>query len=279
MEMVHALELLSGYTAGQWGMVTTRQAQLIGVDHVTLHRLKTAGLLEGVRHGVHAVTSSGVSRARAEQAAWLALRPQVAGWERPKLDPDGGVVSHRSAARLHGLGDLVNTRVEMTVPRRRTMRDPGVWLHRAELTGADVTVLDGLPVTTPTRTICDLLDQHIDASHIATIIRQAVEGGQAQLDQLAEELKPYARRYGAKPLTGAALLELLLTQIGLSTSELSTRPSPTITWGQLQELTWDDLKTAGVTWGQLAEMSPEIAQRLRRATTAPDSTTEPNDEK
>jgi predicted transcriptional regulator of viral defense system len=277
MEMIQALELLSGHTAGQWGMVTTRQAQLIGVDDVTLHRLKTAGLLEGVRRGVHAVTSADASDARAEQSVWLALHPEVAGWERPKLDPDGGVISHRSAARLHGVGELVNTRVEITVPRRRTMRDPNAWLHQAELTDADVTVLNGLPVTSPTRTICDLLDQHIDASHIATIIRQAVEGGQVQLDHLAEKIKPYARRYGAKPLTGAALLDLLLAQIGLSTQELSTRPSPETTWGQLQELAWRDLKNASVTWGQLAEMSPEIAQRLRRTTTTPNTTIEPND--
>jgi predicted transcriptional regulator of viral defense system len=276
--MIRALELLGAYTAGQWGMVTTRQAQMLGVDEVTLHRLKTAGLLEGVRHGVHALTSAEASDTRAEQAAWLALRPGVAGWERPKLDPDGGVISHRSAARQHGLGDLVHTRVEMTVPRRRTMRDPNVWLHRAELTDADVTVLNGLPVTTPTRLIRDLLDQHIDASHIATIIRQAVEGGQVRLDELAEQLKPYARRYGAKPLSGTALLELLLAQIGLSTQELAVRPSPPITWGGLQELTWEDLQDTGVTWGQLAKISPEIARGLKRATTAPDSTTEPNDE-
>jgi hypothetical protein len=38
------------------------------------------------------------------------LRPDVAGWERPKVDPDGGVIAHRSALRLHGLGDLVNDR-------------------------------------------------------------------------------------------------------------------------------------------------------------------------
>ena len=75
MEMVPALELLGDYTAGQWGMVTTRQAQSLGVDDVTLHRLRAAGLLETVRHGVHATTSSAASGARLEQAVWLSLRP------------------------------------------------------------------------------------------------------------------------------------------------------------------------------------------------------------
>lgn len=257
MELVQALELLSGYTAGQWGMVTTRQALPLGVDDVTLHRLRTAGLLETVRHGVHAVTSSTAADARPEQAAWLSLRPEAAAWERPLLDPDGGVISHQSAARLHGLGDLPNTRVEMTVPRRRTMRDPAVWLRRAELSESDVLLIDGLPVTTPARTIADLLDQHVDGSHIATIIRQAIEAGQVTVDGLAERISPYARRYGVRPGSGTELLTRLLAQIGLSVADLTPRRV------LLDSTTWAELEKKHVTWGALASISPEIAQRLR----------------
>lgn len=270
MEAIRALELLGEYTAGQWGMVTTQQALRSGVDDVTLHRLKSAGLLESVRRGVYAVTSAEVSDARAEQAAWLALRPEVAGWTRSKLDPDGGVVSHESAARLHNLGDLVNNRVEITTPRRRTTRDPGVRLRRGELTEADVAVLNGLPVTTPTRTIYDLLGQHTDAGHVATIVRQAVEAGQVRLDELAERIQPHARAYGAAPATGAALLDLLLAQIGQSVQDLVNRPAPAVTRDQLQGLSPGQLKNMNVTWGQLAEMSPEALRRLLR-TVVPDN--------
>jgi predicted transcriptional regulator of viral defense system len=264
MEMVRALELLSGYTAGQWGLVTTRQALPLGVDDVTLHRLKAAGLLDNVRRGVHAVTSSVASEARPEQAAWLSLRPEMAAWERPKLDRDGGVISHQSAARLHGLGDLPNTRVEMTVPRRRTMRDPGVWLHKAELTEPEVTVLDGLPVTTALRTICDLLERRGDASHVATIVRQAVEAGQVQLGELPERIAPYARHYGARSGDGTELLAQLLAHIGLTPDDFALRP-PRVGWSQLSHLSWAELENMNVTWGQLANASPELARRLRRA--------------
>jgi len=262
METLDALGLLGGYTAEQWGMVTARQARLLGVDGVTVHRLKEAGLLEPVRRGVYAVTSAGASPHRDEQAVWLSLRPDAAGWTRPKLDPDGAVISHRSAARLHGLGEFVNGRVELTVPRRRTMRDSAVLIHQANLNDAEVTVVDGLPVTTPLRTICDLLDQHLDASHIATVIRQAVQAGQVGLDELAERIGPYARRYGVKPFDGTALLEQLLRQIGTSITELATRPSPT--WGELtgSAVTWEDLLRNGVTWDQLANMPPDVARKL-----------------
>jgi predicted transcriptional regulator of viral defense system len=263
MEMLHALELLGEYTAEQWGMVTARQARLLGVDGVTVHRLKEAGFLELVRRGVYAVTSAGASPVRDEQAVWLSLRPDVASWTRPKLDPNGAVISHRSAARLYGLGEFVNDRVELTVPRRRTMRDSTVLIRYAKLTDAEVTVVNGLPVTTPLRTICDLLDQHIDASHIATVIRQAVEAGQVRLDELAERIGPYARRYGAKPFDGTALLEQLLGQIGTSITELATRPSP-VTWDEITAsgVTWDDLARNGVTWDQLMNMPLDVARKL-----------------
>lgn len=274
METIRALELLGEYTAGQWGMVTTQQALHSGVDDVTLHRLKSAGLLESVRRGVYAVTSAEVSDARAEQAAWLALRPEVAGWTRSELELDGGVVSHESAARLHNLGDLVNNRVTITTPRRRTTRDPGVRLRKGALTDADVVVLNGLPVTTPMRTIYDLLGQHSDASHVATIVRQAVEAGQVRLDELAERIQPHARAYGAVPPTGAALLDLLLAQIGQSVQELATRPAP---GSRLQGLTWSQLRNMNVTWGQLADVPPEILQRLLPTTVVPDDA-EPTEE-
>ncbi|GAA3461818.1 type IV toxin-antitoxin system AbiEi family antitoxin domain-containing protein [Saccharothrix longispora] len=276
MEMVRALELLGGYTAGQWGMVTTRQALAVGVGDVTLHRLRGAGLLETVRRGVHATTSSAASDARLEQAAWLALRPDTAGWERPALDPDGGVVSHRSAARLHGLGDLPDSGVEITVPRRRTTRDPGVRLHRAELRQDDVALLDGLPITTPVRTICDLLGRHVDASHIATIIRQSVKAGQVDLADLVERIGPHARRYGVARGNGVELLAQLLAQIGVSPGELAI-VSPRLTWKGLSESTWGQLAKTEVTWGDLATASPEFLQRLLRAAPDRDATTDQDD--
>jgi predicted transcriptional regulator of viral defense system len=243
MQLVRALELLGGYTTGQWGMVTTRQAHSLGVDDVTLHRLRTAGLLETVRHGVHAATSAAASDARPEQAVWLSLRPDTPGWERPKVDPDGGVVSHQSAARLHGLGDLPDTHLELTVPRRRTMRDQNVLLRKGELADDDVTLLDGLPVTTPLRTVRDLLDRRTDASHVATIIRQAVEAGQLATDELPGAIAPYARRYGAPAGDGTALLAHLLAQLGVT-------PRP---------------RDEPVTWSQLANPSAELVRLLRRA--------------
>ena len=228
--MGRALEQLGTFTAEQWGMVTSRQAAEIGVDGVTLHRLEQAGQLDRVRRGVYAATTAAVTSARDEQAAWLMLNPGVPAWLRPRLDPDGGVVSHQSAARLLKLGDLVNDRITFTAPRRRTSRDPDLWFKRAELPEDEVALVDGLPVTTALRTICDLLDQHLDGSHVAAIVREAVLANLVQLDELAERVGPYALRYGIRrPGDGEALLEHLLAEIGTSTAQLAHRPAPPAT--------------------------------------------------
>lgn len=263
MRLAKAFDLLGSYTAEQWGMVTTQQAGTFDVDLVTLHRLKEAGFLEPVRYGIYASTSAGASAARDEQAAWLSLQPGTPGWQRSELDRDGGVVSHRSAARLYGLGELVNDRVELTVPRRRVKRDPTIRIRQAKLSEVDVTVIDGLPVTTPLRTICDLLGERTDTSHVATIIRQAVEAGQVRLDYVAEQIGRYARRYEVRPADGTTLLQYLLEQIDLSITDLARRPAPSV-MENLGETTWESLRDKPVTWRQLAELSPELTHRLFR---------------
>ncbi|ANN14947.1 hypothetical protein SD37_04265 [Amycolatopsis orientalis] len=228
MKTSDALRLLSAFTSAQWGMVTSRQAKGTGVDGVTLHRLEKAGHLDRVRHGVYAATIAVVTEAREEQAAWLMLNAAEPAWKRAPLDPDGGVLSHESAARLHGLGELVNDRIVLTTPRRRTSRDPDVRFRIAGLLEDDVTTIDGLPVTTVLRTIRDLMEQRIDGSHIATMIQEAVEAHLLRLDVLAEHIGPYALVYGVRrPGDGEALLEHLLAGIGTSVARLAHRPIPT----------------------------------------------------
>jgi very-short-patch-repair endonuclease len=67
------------------------------------------------------------------------------------------VVSHRSAAALWGVlpAEPGGTLVDITV-RRTNHRRPGVRLHRRALGSADVTTVEGIPVTTPVRTLFDI---------------------------------------------------------------------------------------------------------------------------
>ena len=69
---------------------------------------------------------------------------------------EGAVLSHRSAALVWELRIAAAAVVDVIVPRPRHAR-PGMAIHRPRaLDVRDVTVHDGFPVTTVTRTVCDL---------------------------------------------------------------------------------------------------------------------------
>jgi hypothetical protein len=72
----------------------------------------------------------------------------------------GAVVSHRTAAKLHGLIDYQGTKLDMTVPGRRVRRpEPRVIVHSSTtLTPKDVTVVNNIPCTTVARTLLDLAE-------------------------------------------------------------------------------------------------------------------------
>jgi len=65
-----------------------------------------------------------------------------------------GILSHRSAAALWGIRPSQG-RIDVTTPRTRAKR-PGLLLHRAVLAPDEITAHDGIPVTTPARTLLDL---------------------------------------------------------------------------------------------------------------------------
>lgn len=64
------------------------------------------------------------------RAAWLQLAPNVPAWERTR---EQGVVSHRSAAALYGIGHLPADLHEFTVQDRKQTRRQDVRLHRRAL--------------------------------------------------------------------------------------------------------------------------------------------------
>lgn len=211
MKVTQALRIVGDYAADQWGMVTTAQAVAAGVDRTTLVRLVDAGLLESPARGVYVVPAASPTHVD-ERAAWLRLEPSRAAWKRQPLNADGGVLSHRSAAKIHGLGDLITDGVDITVPRRRTTRDPHVRLRRGTLTDDEVTVIDGLPVTTVKRTVLDLLADHVDGGHVGDVIADALRRNDVDLDTLAAQAGTHAAKYGIRGRDGGALLTSLLSQ-------------------------------------------------------------------
>ncbi len=220
VDLVNAMEAMADHTTEQWGMITAAQAKAAGVDGMTLQRAVEAGLLERVRRGCYLATAATMPKHLQPKAVWLTLNPTVPAWDRPDLDPDGGVISHSSAALIHDIGDRRADIVEITVPRRRVTREQDVSPRRAELTEDDVELVDGLPVTTVPRTIIDHLADHVDGGHVGAMIYHAARRGLVDLDQLADRSGTYARRYGLTRGNGRGLIEYLLAQAGRSLADL-----------------------------------------------------------
>jgi hypothetical protein len=120
---------------------TVDQALAAGLTYSALRNALRRGRIVRVRHGVYADAA-----ALDHPATAVPLRVASA------------VISHRSAAQLHGL-PLVGTRVgspEITVPPRASTNIADTHPYRARLRAHDVVVLQDRPVTSPARTVVDV---------------------------------------------------------------------------------------------------------------------------
>jgi hypothetical protein len=128
----------------QLGLLSHEQARRVLSENQIKHRVKR-GQLERVREGVLRVGGSPETWEQLLLAAILAAGP-------------GAVASFRTAAWLWALPGFERPDVfEITVPRTRRARLPGVKVHDTTVRGrAHFTRIGAIPVTTVARTLCDL---------------------------------------------------------------------------------------------------------------------------
>lgn len=174
-------------------------------------------MLERLRHGVYRAAGVPAGPHDELRAAWLALEPAKTVGAR-LADPGVEVVSHRSAALLHQLGDLDADYLEFTTRTRKQTRDRQVRLHRRLLEPQEWTLALGLPVTTVLTTIRDLAAAQIDGGHLAGVVRDAVTDHHLGVDEVAGVLSLYAHHYGAPLGQGAVLLQRMLEMAGVPDS-------------------------------------------------------------
>jgi very-short-patch-repair endonuclease len=130
-------------TGRQHGTITRQQALSLGMSSPAIVRRVSAG--EWVR------LFPGVYRLAAAHHTWE--QTVMAGCLASGRD---AVASHRSAGTLLGMPGLPRW-VEITVPRPRVVSVGGIIAHQARvLPPKDVGKLNGIPATTPARTIADL---------------------------------------------------------------------------------------------------------------------------
>jgi predicted transcriptional regulator of viral defense system len=206
----------------QWGLITTAQADQAGMAWTTVARMVRGGTLARVAHGVYRVRGSGEPEHLELRAAWLQLAPDTPAWER---QPDAGVVSHRSAAALYGLGELPADAHEFTLPHRRQSRRADVRLHRGHVGADDWTWHHGLPVTRPGRIAVDLLAAREDPGAIGQVIADALRSAYDDPGSVAATIAPYAASLGLRRGDGMGLMSRLVDLTGAPELETWLRES------------------------------------------------------
>lgn len=165
--------------------MTHRQLAAVGIRGSAITRRVAAGRLVRVYPGVYAVGHVPHTR----EARWIAA---VMACGR------GAVLSHLDAAALWRIYESLGIAVHVTTTSRGGRYLPGIHAHRArKLDPADVTIKDGIPVTTVARTLIDLTDL-LPTDRILRAVREAEYLKLLDLDTLIAAVE---RANGRKNLT------------------------------------------------------------------------------
>lgn len=197
----------------QWGLITTAQATARGVTRASLSRWTAAHVIERITQGVHGFPGATDSPLVYDRALWLSLDPETSAANRLRDRAGAGVLSHTTAARVLGLGNLLDSRTVVTLPIPRRIRRLDLDLRVGVLDHEDIELVQGLPVTTPTRTIRDLLAAGEDLDHIADVLGDTLHSRPLSLGALANQVEAVATIRGFDD--GPALIDHLLELIGL----------------------------------------------------------------
>lgn len=147
------------------GLFTSEQARQAGFTDSVLVRLAQRGRLERTARGVYRIPYVPLNRFSQYREAVL--------WAKAHRGPMNIALSHETALVAYGISDANPAAIHLTVPsaaRLRRAAPKAIVVHRATLKPDDITIVEGLPLTTIARTVADLLE----SGGRADIAKQAI---------------------------------------------------------------------------------------------------------
>ncbi|MDP9134149.1 MAG: DUF559 domain-containing protein [Actinomycetota bacterium] len=174
--------MIAALAQRQHGVVARRQLVALGLGSRAIDHRVQCGRLHPIHRGVYAVGHRVLSRHGRWMAAVLSAGPDA-------------VLSHQSAAALWGLRTTARTRIDVTTPNTLRARR-GLHPHCAVLPQDEHTVHEGIPVTTPARTLLDLAGV-LDRQGLDRVLNEAEV---LRLPGPAPLLERYPRKRGTKNL-------------------------------------------------------------------------------
>lgn len=187
------------------GIVSTHEAISLGLSKSTLARKIGDGIFVKIGRGMLALPGTATRPDLAMRAAQQAI---------------AAVVSHQSAARLHGFTRIPHGPPTVTVSHRGTHVFPGVVVHQStDLLEPHIQWIGALRVTTPARTIVDLA-KVLSPRRLERLVDEALASGKVELEDLMTLFSTLTRQ-GKKGMV--ALRSILAGRVddgGFSESQL-----------------------------------------------------------
>lgn len=146
----------------QHGLITTEQFRDLGFSKSVVSKRVASGELVRVLPGVHRSTL--VPQTFAQQALAAVL------WA-----GEHAIASHFTAARAYG-SEIAHDRVHLWVPPHRSPRSQLVVVHRGIVATNDRRVRDGVPLTSPPRTLVDMAAL-VDEETLETLVEDYFHRG------------------------------------------------------------------------------------------------------
>lgn len=173
----------------QSGYFTSQQAVDCGFSRSNFHFKLQSGEWIKEQRGIYRLARYPVSE-RPELVLWTL-------WSRDKRGTPQGVWSHETALDIHELSDVMPAKMHLSVPlrfRRRIEIPKNLWLHFIDLAESDIEIRQGFRVTTPLRTLVDVIDEGtVPQEQVIQAIRDALQKGLISRRDLT--LAPQLMRY------------------------------------------------------------------------------------
>lgn len=163
MKTLTDIEKLREIALGQHGLVTSAQADEVGVSRPSLSYLVKHGRIERLERGIYRIPQVAVTENDAYQQALL--------WA-----GDAAFLSHDTALAAWDICDINPTVIHVTVPKKKRIQKQGrecVILHKADVPASDLRWWDGMRIASPFLSI----RQSIERGATSHIIVQAIERG------------------------------------------------------------------------------------------------------
>lgn len=164
----------------QRGLFTSRQAVGVGIESHNHWYYVKVGRWKRVHRGIYRLRHFSFEP-YSEYVLW-------ALWSCNRAGEQQGVYSHETALEFYKLSDLSPSKLVMTVPHsfRRKSKIPDVLiLRKAKLCPGDWSMIEGFRVTTPVRTLRDIIcSKEVSDEFISQAVREGYLRGLYPEDEL-----------------------------------------------------------------------------------------------